>query len=74
MTRKQLVTRAKKIVKKMAELRAQIDNLQDDMQIEADGCTEKQKKQQQDFQSMSNQTELCKESLEEAITDLSWIS
>lgn len=75
MTKEQLQKQAKALVIELKDLHSQIDILQDDTQNEADGLVgiEEESNQQENFESMANQIERCKDSLSEAINHLEWI-
>lgn len=70
MTKQDIKDQAKAMFAELKDLYERLDNLMDDAQTEADGCTEEEGVIQSEFQSISNLIELARDHAQEAYDDL----
>ena len=73
MTKEELQTQTNEILRELRGLQNQLDILQDDTDIEADGCTNEEAEKRQDFKDMSGQIKRGMNTISEAIDHLEWI-
>ena len=73
MTKQELQEQTNQILRELRDLHNQLDILQDDVEIEAEGCTDEESEKRQDFKDMAGQILRGKDTVSEAIDHLEWI-
>lgn len=73
MTIEDLQKQTNDILRELRDLQNQLDILQDDVEIEAEGCTDEESGKRQDFKDMAGQIKRGKDTVSEAIDHLEWI-
>ena len=73
MTKQELQKQTNQILRELRDLHNQLDILQDDVEIEAEGCTDEESEKRQDFKDMAGQILRGKDTVSEAIDHLEWI-
>ena len=56
MTKQELQEQTNQILRELRDLHNQLDILQDDVEIEAEGCTDEESEKRQDFKDMAGQS------------------
>lgn len=73
MTKQELQEQTNQILRELRDLHNQLDILQDDVEIEAKGCTYEESEKRQDFRDMAGHILRGKDIVSEAIDHLEWI-